>query len=146
MDTVEGIAWGVRDDIGRIVLKRPGSANALTSTSLRVLVRAIDEVLEQKPRAILLTGEGKAFCAGGDIDEFVAAGERLPELVNEILDGLHPALLRLVTSPAPLVVAVNGPAGGAVTTSAPIRSRQWRASSSDSVPRSPWSTWSAETR
>lgn len=113
MDTVEGIAWGVRDDIGRIVLKRPGSANALTSPSARALVRAIDEVLEQKPRAILLTGEGKTFCAGGDIDEFVAAGERLPELVNEILDGLHPALLRLVTSPAPLVVAVNGPAGGA---------------------------------
>jgi 2-(1,2-epoxy-1,2-dihydrophenyl)acetyl-CoA isomerase len=33
--------------------------------------------------------------------------------VNEILDGLHPALLRLATGPAPLVVAVNGPAGGA---------------------------------
>ncbi|QSI30165.1 enoyl-CoA hydratase [Variovorax sp. RKNM96] len=113
MNAVEGIAWGVRDDIGRIVLQRPGSANALTSAGARALVRAIDEVLEQKPRAILLTGVGKAFCAGGDIDEFVAAGERLPELVNEILDGLHPALLRLVKGPAPLVVAVNGPAGGA---------------------------------
>ena len=113
MNAIEGIAWSVQGDIGRIVLQRPGSANALTSASARALVRAIDEVLEQKPRAILLTGEGKAFCAGGDIDEFVAAGERLPELVNEILDGLHPALLRLVTGPAPLVVAVNGPAGGA---------------------------------
>jgi len=113
MQTVEGIAWGVQDDIGRIVLKRPGSANALTSASGRALARAIDEVLEQKPRAILLTGEGRAFCAGGDIDEFVAAGERLPELVNDLLDQLHPALLRLAASPAPLVVAVNGPAGGA---------------------------------
>jgi 2-(1,2-epoxy-1,2-dihydrophenyl)acetyl-CoA isomerase len=113
MNAVEGIAWSVQGDIGRIVLQRPESANALTSAGVRALVRAIDEVLEQKPRAILLTGEGRAFCAGGDIDEFVAAGERLPELVNEILDGLHPALLRLVTGPAPLVVAVNGPAGGA---------------------------------
>ncbi|MDH6168320.1 2-(1,2-epoxy-1,2-dihydrophenyl)acetyl-CoA isomerase [Variovorax boronicumulans] len=113
MQTVEGIAWGVQDDIGRIVLKRPGSANALTSASGRTLARAIDEVLEQQPRAILLTGEGRAFCAGGDIDEFVAAGERLPELVNDLLDQLHPALLRLSANPAPLVVAVNGPAGGA---------------------------------
>jgi len=113
MDSAEGIAWGVRDDIGRIVLKRPGRANAIGLRSSRALVRAIDEVLACEPRAILLTGEGRVFCAGGDIDEFVAAGEGLPALVDEILQGLHPALLRLAASPAPLVVAVNGPAGGA---------------------------------
>lgn len=109
----EGIAWSVHEDIGRIVLKRPERANALASPSASAMVRAIDEVLERKPRAILLTGEGRVFCAGGDIGEFVAAGDKLPELVDAILDGLHPALLRLAANPAPLVVAVNGPAGGA---------------------------------
>jgi 2-(1,2-epoxy-1,2-dihydrophenyl)acetyl-CoA isomerase len=109
----EGIAWSVHEDIGRIVLKRPERANALASPSASAMVRAIDEVLERRPRAILLTGEGRVFCAGGDIDEFVAAGDKLPELVDAILDGLHPALLRLAANPAPLVVAVNGPAGGA---------------------------------
>jgi 2-(1,2-epoxy-1,2-dihydrophenyl)acetyl-CoA isomerase len=113
VNTSEGIAWGVQDHIGRIVLNRPERANAMSSANIRALVRAIDEVLAQKPRAILLSGEGRVFCAGGDIEEFVAAGERLPALVNEILDGLHPAMLRLVANPAPLVVAVNGPAGGA---------------------------------
>ena len=113
MDSGDGIGWGVQDDIGRIVLKRPEHANALSSASAQALVRAIDEVLARKPRVILLTGEGRTFCAGGDIDEFVAAGEKLPGLVSEILDGLHPALLRLAANPAPLVVAVNGPAGGA---------------------------------
>ncbi|MGJ7504884.1 enoyl-CoA hydratase-related protein [Variovorax sp. ZT5P49] len=113
MNISEGIAWGVEEGVGRIVLKRPERANALGSANGRALVQAIDEVLERKPRAILLTGEGRVFCAGGAIDEFVAAGEALPELVNEMLNSLHPALLRLSNNPAPLVVAVNGAVGGA---------------------------------
>lgn len=113
MQESEGIAWGVADGIGRIVLKRPERANAIGRSSARVLVRAIDEVIAQQPRAILLTGEGRVFCAGGDIGEFVAAGEALPELVDDILNRLHPALLRLSAQPAPLVVAVNGAVGGA---------------------------------
>ncbi|WP_440531940.1 enoyl-CoA hydratase-related protein [Variovorax sp. YR566] len=113
MNISEGIAWGVEEGIGRIVLKRPERANALGLVNGRALVRAIDEVLAQKPRVILLTGEGRVFCAGGAIDEFVAAGEALPELVSEMLDSLHPALLRLSNNPAPLVVAVNGAVGGA---------------------------------
>lgn len=113
MDASEGIAWGVEQDIGRIVLRRPERANSVTLASSRALVRAIDEVLAHKPRAILLRGEGRVFCAGGDIDEFVAAGEALPALVDDILERLHPALLRLSNNPAPLVVAVNGSVGGA---------------------------------
>lgn len=113
MELSEGIAWGVEEGIGRIVLKRPERANAIGARSSRALVQAIDEVLAGKPRAILLTGEGRVFCAGGDIDEFAAAGEALPALVDEILDRLHPALLRLSNNPAPLVVAVNGSVGGA---------------------------------
>lgn len=113
MEESEGIAWGVADGIGRIVLKRPGRANAIGLESSRALVRAIDEVLAAGPRVILLTGEGRVFCAGGDIGEFVAAGDALPALVDDILDRLHPALLRLSAQPAPLVVAVNGSVGGA---------------------------------
>ncbi|CAA2110079.1 enoyl-CoA hydratase-related protein [Variovorax paradoxus] len=113
MQQSEGIAWGLDGGIGRITLKRPERANAIGRTSAGVLVRAIDEVIGAKPRAILLAGEGRVFCAGGDIEEFVAAGEALPELVDDILDRLHPALLRLSAQPAPLVVAVNGPVGGA---------------------------------
>jgi len=109
----EGIAWGVQDGIGRIVLKRPERANSVSLASSHALSRAIDEVIDAAPRAILLTGEGRVFCAGGDIDSFVAAGEKLPELVDAILDRLHPALLRLAQNPAPLVVAVNGTVGGA---------------------------------
>lgn len=95
MHTSDGIAWAVAEGIGRIVLKRPERANAIGRASGLALVRAIDEVIAQEPRAILLSGEGRVFCAGGDIEEFVAAGNALPVLVDDILDQLHPALLRL---------------------------------------------------
>ncbi|KAF1066299.1 enoyl-CoA hydratase-related protein [Variovorax sp.] len=111
MPLEHGIAWSVEEGIGRIVLRRPERANAIGAASSRALVRAIDEVLAAAPRVVLLTGEGRVFCAGGDIEEFVAAGEKLPALVDEILDPLHPALLRLVNGPAPLVTVLNGAAG-----------------------------------
>lgn len=113
MQETDGIAWGVADDIGRIVLRRPERANAISLAASRALVRAIDEVLAQQPRVVLLAAEGRVFCAGGDIEEFVAAGSELERLVDDILEPLHPALLRLATAPLPVVAALNGPIGGA---------------------------------
>ena len=109
----DGVAWSVADSIGRIVLKRKEHANTVSRAASRALVRAIDEVLDRQPRAVLLAAEGRIFCAGGDIDEFVAAGPALDALVDDILDPLHPALYRLATAPVPVVAAVNGPVGGA---------------------------------
>lgn len=113
MQVSDGIAWGVADGIGRIVLQRPEQANALTHAASRALVRAIHQVLDGQPRVVLLTAEGRIFCAGGDINEFRAAGPALDALVNEVLTPLHPALHRLATAPLPIVAAVNGPVAGA---------------------------------
>lgn len=113
MQQTDGIAWDVTDQVGRIVLKRPERANSLSLAASRALVRAIDEVLDQQPRVVLLSAEGRIFCAGGDINEFVAAGDKLDALVDDILERLHPALYRLATAPMPVVAAVNGPIGGA---------------------------------
>ena len=113
MKTVEGIAWGVADGIGRIILKRSEHANTLAHAASRALVRAIHEVLDCQPRVVVLTAEGRIFCAGGDINEFVAAGPALGTLVDEVLTPLHPALHRLATAPVPIVTAINGPVAGA---------------------------------
>ncbi|MBB3177802.1 enoyl-CoA hydratase/isomerase family protein [Variovorax sp. Sphag1AA] len=113
MQQADGVAWGVSDRIGRIVLKRGDRANSISSGASRGLVRAIDEVLDSKPRVVLLAAEGRVFCAGGDIEEFVAAGPALDALVDEILEPLHPALYRLATAPLPVISVVNGPVGGA---------------------------------
>lgn len=109
----EGIAWGVTERIGRIVLKRAEHSNSLSLAASRVLVTAINEVLDQRPRVVLLSAEGRIFCSGGDIGEFVAAGSGLDSLVDDMLITMHPALHRLATAPLPIVTAVNGPIGGA---------------------------------
>lgn len=113
MQITDGIAWGIADDVGRIVLQRPEQANALTHAASRALVCAIHNVLDGQPRVVLLTAEGRIFCAGGDINEFRAAGAALDALVNDVVTPLHPALHRLATAPLPIVAAVNGPVAGA---------------------------------
>lgn len=109
----DGIAFECADDIARIILQAPERGNTLTLAAARAFARAVDAVLEQQPRAILLLAEGRMFCAGGDIGEFIAAGEGFEALIHAILTPLHPALQRLHESPVPVVAAINGSVAGA---------------------------------
>jgi 2-(1,2-epoxy-1,2-dihydrophenyl)acetyl-CoA isomerase len=108
-----GIRWRVAHDVGRIVLDRPERNNALGRDCAPVLARAIDEVTGADPRVIVIEGRGPIFCAGGDIREFVEAGDQLEPLVREILAALLPAYLKLARAPCPVVTVVDGPVGGA---------------------------------
>ncbi len=109
----EQVTWQIEDGIARVLLNRPEKANAIGLVTARSMAKAIDAVLAAQPGVILMQARGRIFCAGGDIDEFMAAGDRLGELVDAILDILHPAFLRLCTAPIPVIAEVNGPIGGA---------------------------------
>ena len=114
MDNMNGIEWNVdAQGVGRIVLNRPEHNNALGPENAPAVVRAITEVLAQKPRVVVMEARGPIFCAGGDIREFVKAGDRLDELVDEILDELLPGFLQLAQATCPIVTVVGGPVGGA---------------------------------
>lgn len=113
MQELDGVAWGVEAGVGRIRLCAPQRANTLVSATAFALQRAIDEVLAARPRAVLLSAQGGVFCGGGDIDEFLAAGDRLDALVDKLLVSLHPAVLRLAAAPVPVVSVIGGAAGGA---------------------------------
>lgn len=113
MSVESPVLWSVENGVGRITLNRPERANAVGLASSRALAAAIDAVVAAAPRVVVLTGRGPRFCAGGDIDEFVADQENMARLIEEILAPLHPALLRLANLPAPVITAVNGPVGGA---------------------------------
>jgi 2-(1,2-epoxy-1,2-dihydrophenyl)acetyl-CoA isomerase len=110
----EALEFDVRDGVGYLTLNRPKAANALDLTLVRELVE-VAKTCDGDPaiRAVLLTGAGKMFCAGGDLRSFAAAEGSIPELVREVADTLHQALSIFARMDAPVVAAVNGVAAGA---------------------------------
>ncbi|MDB5971148.1 MAG: enoyl-CoA hydratase/isomerase family protein [Hydrocarboniphaga sp.] len=112
--TNAGIRFELTDDIAIITLDRPSVGNVLDRPTLHALMLAAIRVDEDEAiRCVVLTGEGRLFCAGGDIPSFAAAGDRLPTLMKEITVYLNAAVSRLSRMNKPLVVAVNGAAAGA---------------------------------
>lgn len=110
------VLWHVEDRVGHIVINRPSAANALSLATGKAFVRAVDcavAMAGDDVRAVLLSSNGKQFCSGGDINEFVARRDDLGRLVNDMLDDLHPAIHALATLPIPVVSALQGPVGGA---------------------------------
>ncbi len=98
----------------RLALNRPQRANALDLALCKALLdAAIDADEDDAVRCVVLSAHGKLFCAGGDIDAFVAAGDVLGPLVKQMTAALHMALARLLRMNKPLVTVIAGPAAGA---------------------------------
>ena len=98
----------------QITLNRPSAGNALSPTMARELAAvalALDE--DANVGAVVLTGAGKLFCAGGDLGAMAAAGDAAGALVKGMASDLHVAISRLSRMAAPTIAAVNGTAGGA---------------------------------
>lgn len=95
-----------------LTLARPDRMNALTPLLFEEAAAAIDAALAGGCRALVLTGEGRAFCSGADLlgDD----GEGLPDDLGLLLDThYNPFVRKLADLPVPVVTAMNGPAVGA---------------------------------
>lgn len=104
----------VKDQVATITLNRPDAYNALNRELARELFQAVLEVDEDRDvRCVVLTGAGKAFCAGGDVKDFAANLPQIGVLIKEITTYLHGAVSRLCRSPKPVLMGVNGVAAGA---------------------------------
>lgn len=100
--------------VARLTLSRPDAANAIDLPLARALHAAALRCDEERAvRAVLLTGAGRAFCAGGDLASFERAGAGRPALIKEITTYLHAAVATFARMRAPVVAAVNGAAAGA---------------------------------
>jgi 2-(1,2-epoxy-1,2-dihydrophenyl)acetyl-CoA isomerase len=104
----------VNSSIARLTLNRPQAANAIDIAMARALLdAAIRCDGEAGIRCVVLTGTGKYFCVGGDIDAFASAEQGTAALLESLANTMHQALTRLAYMRKPLVVLVNGPAAGA---------------------------------
>ena len=101
------------DGVGTLTLNRPDAYNALDLTLGRDLFQASIE-LDEDPavRCVVITGSGKAFCAGGDVKSFVDNLGRIGAHIKELTTYLHGAISRLCRSDKPVIMAVNGVAAG----------------------------------
>ena len=109
-----GIQFEIDGNVARITLDRPDSGNALDIPMARELMEtAIRCAGDDAVRCVLITGNGRMFCTGGDIKAFADAGDKLPEFLKTVTQYLHAALSNLARMEKPLLVAVNGPVAGA---------------------------------
>ena len=100
------------DHVGYITLNRPEALNSLTYESYALLE---DAVRQSKARVLVITGSGRAFCAGDDMKQILGSKDPVPtEHVerSKLTGGLTPAADALLHTNIPVIAAINGPAVG----------------------------------
>lgn len=113
--TFETILFTVEAGVAKLTLNRPERLNAVTRQMLEELGAALDEAATRDDiRAVLLTGAGRGFCSGQDLnDRAVKAQGAKTDLGASLRQGYNPLILKLVSLPKPTLCAVNGTAAGA---------------------------------
>ncbi|WP_311172201.1 enoyl-CoA hydratase/isomerase family protein [Halobellus ordinarius] len=94
---------------------RPDSKNAFTAAAATELIEALETTADSDARAVVLTGDGDAFSAGGDIEAMAARDETPREAYDRVQSTLNALIERLLTIPIPVIAKVNGDAVGAGT-------------------------------
>ncbi len=108
------LLFEVLNNVAHITLNRPEAANALNEEIVEDLMNAILQCDEDPTiRAVLISGAGDRFCAGGDLKSFSNAGPRLPSMLKKMTLYLHAAISRLTRINSPVIAAVQGAAAGA---------------------------------
>jgi len=108
------IRYVLRDGAARITLHRPEKLNSFTPAMHEELAHALGRLEGEGARVLVLTGSGRAFCAGQDLSLRVAGGDAPPVDLGDSIDKYYAPLVRkLHALPFPVVVGVNGVAAGA---------------------------------
>ena len=108
-----GVTYELRNRVAVLTLNRPDVFNSIDQSITEGLVNGL-ELAGKEARAVLITGAGKAFCAGADLgdlmDDYQTGG---PDLERVISERFNPIVDALISAPVPTVAAVNGAAAGA---------------------------------
>ncbi len=109
--TYEQIQYAVSEGVATITLNRQEKLNSFTAQMAEETIHALNAAkADEAVRAIVITGEGRAFCAGQDLAEATAPGIRIEDVVEQ----QYNAIIRILRQmPKPVLASVNGVAAGA---------------------------------
>ena len=96
--------------VATLTLNRPEKRNAISYELIADLLQALDEVKDSSARVLILTGAGKAFCSGMDLENLQSLIGRTPEQNVEDSQTMASLFRTLYEFPKPTIAAVNGPA------------------------------------
>jgi 2-(1,2-epoxy-1,2-dihydrophenyl)acetyl-CoA isomerase len=108
------VVLDIADGIAEIRFNRPQVLNAInveTATCFRDAV--VQAAADPTVRVFLISGEGRAFVAGGDLGYFRAAGTEAPAAAKTLIAPMHDGLARLAAAPQPSIACVQGAVAGA---------------------------------
>ena len=110
----EHIVFTKHNGVATVKFNRPKSFNSLDVDSGSEIVAAIERCNEDEDiRAVIITGEGKAFCSGGDIAYFKKFLDTAPyEPFRDVIKHLNLAIIGIRRMPKPVIAAINGAVGG----------------------------------
>jgi methylglutaconyl-CoA hydratase len=101
---------GFSGEIAHITLNRPDKRNAINTQMIAELQTALDTIEKSHSRVVIMTGAGKAFCAGMDLDMLAAITKQSPAENQEDARRIAKMLRRIWSFPRPMIAAVNGAA------------------------------------
>ncbi|MFZ1701690.1 MAG: enoyl-CoA hydratase-related protein [Pyrinomonadaceae bacterium] len=113
---LETVTYELNNGVATVTMNRPDALNALSLQLTNDLDAAFRRVILDDARAVILTGNGRAFCSGGDLREMQAMWEkegRIEAFLEDPLGALHGVLRLIRETPVPFVAAVNGVCAGA---------------------------------
>ena len=114
MEKFETIIVTKTDNIATVTLNRPNSANGINPALARELAKAaLDCDQDKSIRCVILTANGKLFCAGGDLKSVGGEPDKAAAKIKGMADDLHRATSSFARMEKPFIVAVNGMAAGA---------------------------------
>lgn len=114
MPDYKTIRLDLADRVATITIARPEKLNALTPTVFTELTAAIDAAIADGARALVLTGEGRAFCSGADLQPDGYGYSGLPDDLGDVIDRYYnPFTKKIADLDVPVITAINGLAAGA---------------------------------